>query len=193
MDLKKQKLLHNIGEADDRISELPDPILHHILSFLDIKPVARTCILSKRWNDIWTSIPTLSFGSRLEPPSLSETNKFMEFLDRTLLLHDTSSNIQKFHLKTNGHMSASRVHSWISNLTKRNVKEVGLYIGDDGWNEQHFSNCPVLKKLIMQECTWSDVRNFSISTPTLKLLEIDNDRSIMMAYNIVLSTFMHQI
>ncbi|RZC82035.1 hypothetical protein C5167_044611 [Papaver somniferum] len=89
--------LNNIGEAEDRISQLPDSLLHHILSFLDIEHVARSSLLSKRWKYIWTSIPTLVFPSyHSKPPSSSETNKFMEFVDRTLHLHDTSSNIQKF-------------------------------------------------------------------------------------------------
>ncbi|XP_026398192.1 F-box/LRR-repeat protein At4g14103-like [Papaver somniferum] len=231
MDLKKQKLLHterhnNIGEAEDRISELPDSVLHRILSFLDIKHVARTCILSKRWKYIWASIPTLDLSRVSRSATLSEINKLMDFVDRTLLLHDTSSSIQKFHLHTNIHMSVSRVHSWISNITKRNVKELDLYLdfyepffiplslftcesliklelalfdatdlprsfcfpklkslklcgiqftNDDCWNEQHFSYCPVLENLILEECTWFGVSNFCISTPMLKLLEIENN------------------
>ncbi|KAK2654513.1 hypothetical protein Ddye_014369 [Dipteronia dyeriana] len=41
----------------DRISELPEPILHHILSFLYFREVARTCILSKKWEPVWLSYP----------------------------------------------------------------------------------------------------------------------------------------
>ncbi|RZC82048.1 hypothetical protein C5167_044622 [Papaver somniferum] len=55
---------------------------------------------------------------------------FMEFVDRTLLFHDTSSNIQKFHLTTNKLMSASRVHSWIKYLTMRSVKELNLWLDE---------------------------------------------------------------
>ncbi|XP_026398367.1 F-box/LRR-repeat protein At4g14103-like [Papaver somniferum] len=124
-------LNNNIGKAYDRISKLPDSLINHILSFLDIKLVARTCILSKRWKYIWTSIPTLVFPYFLpNPPSLSETNKFMEFVDRTLVLHD-ESNIQKCHLTTNELMSASRFHLWIENLTRRNIQELELWLDQD--------------------------------------------------------------
>ncbi|XP_026420491.1 F-box/LRR-repeat protein At4g14103-like [Papaver somniferum] len=51
----------------------------------------------------------------------------MEFVDRTLVLHD-ESNIQKCHLTTNEHMSASRVHLWIENLTRRNIQELELWL-----------------------------------------------------------------
>ncbi|XP_026406014.1 putative F-box/FBD/LRR-repeat protein At3g59240 [Papaver somniferum] len=152
---------------------------------------------------------------------MSEINKFMEFVDRTLLLHDVS-NIQKFHLKTNKHIYTNSVHSWIANLTRRNIEELHLLLDqdtpffislslftcqslikldltansathlprsfcfpklkrltlrriqftDDCWNEQHFSKCPVIEELILSDSTWFGVRNFCISTPTLKLLNI---------------------
>ncbi|RLN03986.1 hypothetical protein C2845_PM13G09160 [Panicum miliaceum] len=33
---------------DDRLSDLPDSMLHHIMSFLSAKEAARTCVLSQR-------------------------------------------------------------------------------------------------------------------------------------------------
>ncbi|XP_074282040.1 uncharacterized protein LOC141606698 [Silene latifolia] len=45
----------------DRISELPDFILHLILSMLDTKEAGRASVLSKRWYDVWSSIPVLDF------------------------------------------------------------------------------------------------------------------------------------
>ncbi|PNX99113.1 F-box/LRR-repeat protein, partial [Trifolium pratense] len=47
--------------AADRISELPDPILSHILSFIPTKLAATTSILSKRWKSVWHSVLTLDF------------------------------------------------------------------------------------------------------------------------------------
>lgn len=45
----------------DRISLLPDSLLHSILSLLNTRQVVQTCVLSKRWKTIWTDIPTLNF------------------------------------------------------------------------------------------------------------------------------------
>ncbi|XP_026411071.1 F-box protein At1g60400-like [Papaver somniferum] len=102
----------------DRISELPESLTHHILSFLPIKRAASTTILSKRWNNRWLSLPVLEFTEWRSPPTatttledrkeeeeeadsdtdgseqeyrviedsppvdLSETNRFMHFLDK---------------------------------------------------------------------------------------------------------------
>ncbi|XP_074281994.1 F-box/LRR-repeat protein At3g03360-like isoform X2 [Silene latifolia] len=45
----------------DRISELPEFILHTILSMLDTEEAGRASVLSKRWYDAWSSIPVLNF------------------------------------------------------------------------------------------------------------------------------------
>lgn len=47
--------------AEDRISNLTEDILHHIHASLDIKEGARTSVLSKRLNHIWTTVPILHF------------------------------------------------------------------------------------------------------------------------------------
>ncbi|EPS64237.1 hypothetical protein M569_10544 [Genlisea aurea] len=47
--------------GEDRISGLPNDILHKILSLLHIKSVAQTCVLSKRWRSLWLTFPDLDF------------------------------------------------------------------------------------------------------------------------------------
>ncbi|XP_078158067.1 F-box/LRR-repeat protein At4g14103-like [Carex rostrata] len=47
----------NIG----RVSNLPDDVLTHILSFLSTRNAVQTCILSKGWLNMWTSLPDLKF------------------------------------------------------------------------------------------------------------------------------------
>lgn len=45
----------------DIVSSLLDEILVHVLSFLSTKQAVRTCLLSKRWRNIWASVPVLKF------------------------------------------------------------------------------------------------------------------------------------
>ncbi|KAI3897042.1 hypothetical protein MKX03_015866 [Papaver bracteatum] len=51
----------------DRISELPDHLIHHILSFLPIKSIASTTVLSREWNNLWLSLPILYFTQWRSP------------------------------------------------------------------------------------------------------------------------------
>jgi hypothetical protein len=49
----------------DRISELPDPILEHILSFIPTKQTLQFSILSKRWQKVWALFPIPDFEQHL--------------------------------------------------------------------------------------------------------------------------------
>lgn len=63
---KKRRLIEEEnkrnGRGRDRLSDLPDDIAHHILSFLPTKSVARTSALSQKWRYLWASFPILDFS-----------------------------------------------------------------------------------------------------------------------------------
>jgi hypothetical protein len=60
----------------DRISGLPDELLHDILLRLDsARTVARTSALSRRWRHVWAALPDLDFDrddgdDAPQPPAL---------------------------------------------------------------------------------------------------------------------------
>lgn len=58
---KKKSVNVSASVGDDRISELPEFIIHQILSGLSTKEVARTSVLSKRWYHFKASYPILDF------------------------------------------------------------------------------------------------------------------------------------
>ncbi|CAL1375775.1 unnamed protein product [Linum trigynum] len=68
--------------ANDRLSHLPEPILHHILSFLDTKSAVQTSVLSHAWRCTWRHVPVLDFVSL----SFEEYGSFVSFVDKVLSL-----------------------------------------------------------------------------------------------------------
>ncbi|KAI3702972.1 hypothetical protein L6452_28726 [Arctium lappa] len=124
--------IERVRDRVDVISQLPDCILHHILSFIPTKDVVKTSILSKRWNNLWTSVPNLDFDDALlyasemdgcrDPP---EVACFMNFVERVLLLRDTP-NMEKFRLSCRVCFNSSRIHSWISVAIMHNAHELDL-------------------------------------------------------------------
>ncbi|KAI3900616.1 hypothetical protein MKW92_011762 [Papaver armeniacum] len=130
--MKNQKVSQNsnVGVGEDKISDLPDELIHHILSFVPTKCAMSTCILSKRWKYISNSIPTLDFRGWRAVKSTAkqkrlETQQFMDFLDTVLCLHD-KPNIKKFYLSWDAFPDEPRVNKWISIVIKRKVEELFL-------------------------------------------------------------------
>ncbi|XP_042387004.1 F-box/LRR-repeat protein 25-like [Zingiber officinale] len=57
----RRHLLSSKGE-EDYLSNLPDELLIHILSFLPTLDSIRTSVLSRRWRHVWTSVPVIDFS-----------------------------------------------------------------------------------------------------------------------------------
>ncbi|KAL8106672.1 hypothetical protein AgCh_023428 [Apium graveolens] len=71
------------AQAEDRLSNLHDDILVHILSFLDDpKSAAQTCVLSKRWNNnkLWMHLPDVYLNSKTFGENSYEFEKFVDML-----------------------------------------------------------------------------------------------------------------
>ncbi|KAL3634902.1 hypothetical protein CASFOL_021956 [Castilleja foliolosa] len=79
----------------DRLSQLPQPVLHNILSLLPQRDAIRTCVLSKSWRYLWHGRFIVEFW---EPYNRFTTkNEFWPFLDKTLQRYlDQNLSLQKF-------------------------------------------------------------------------------------------------
>lgn len=110
----KKRRCNYTSEPDDhdidRISNLPDELLVHILAFLRIKEAVQTCVLSKRWKKTWASLPILFFDLQeflLEDPhhKLSDeiireqVDKFEKFV-KSVLQNREASDLSHFILSS---------------------------------------------------------------------------------------------
>ncbi|RDX97661.1 F-box protein, partial [Mucuna pruriens] len=84
----------NCSAKEDRLSNLPDEIIHRVLSFADALSAVQTSVLSKRWKHLWTSLPVLNFDSSSLPDSLL----FPSFVDHFFACRDASSNVRVLNL-----------------------------------------------------------------------------------------------
>ncbi|KAI3864484.1 hypothetical protein MKX03_003305, partial [Papaver bracteatum] len=113
--------------GEDRISRLPEPIIHHILTLLPTKCAVSTTILSKGWNNLWISVPVLDFREWKSPDTRetqSSTNSFMDFVDRVLSFRNMLE-IKKFCLTCDGgYFDDQRIKAWITTAIKCKVEEL---------------------------------------------------------------------
>ncbi|KAL0328223.1 UNVERIFIED_CONTAM: putative F-box/FBD/LRR-repeat protein [Sesamum calycinum] len=141
---KRKKLLNAAKErprtdTEDRISDLPDDILHHVFFFLPIKSIARTSVLSKRWKNLWYSFPDLDFttvntlsndsivmSSTVRKRARSYVLKGAEFVDQILSLLDKHSDIRV--LRFRAFLSFSRLVGLIRHAVKHNVQELDVEV-----------------------------------------------------------------
>ncbi|KAI3444813.1 hypothetical protein Pfo_001478, partial [Paulownia fortunei] len=141
----------------DRLSPLPDDVLHRVLSSLDFLDVVRTSVLSKRWRFVWTSVPYLNFNmdwfmkynydQKIE--LLEPRYKFWDFIKWALLLRD-GSQIIRICLYTDNTM-AEQLNGLLRVASRQKVQELCFLDGDYTADELEFPRvlCETLTVLTM--------------------------------------------
>ncbi|CAN0928112.1 F-box/FBD/LRR-repeat protein At5g53840, partial [Linum grandiflorum] len=91
------------SEPKDRISNLPDEIIHEIFAGLgSTKQPAQLRILSKRWSHLWLAYPVFDFNRREWPIEMRKENlkKFLTAAGTkfSYLQHATAIRIELFDL-----------------------------------------------------------------------------------------------
>uniref|UniRef100_A0A803RAT7 F-box domain-containing protein n=1 Tax=Cannabis sativa TaxID=3483 RepID=A0A803RAT7_CANSA len=122
--------------AEDRISDLPDSIIIHILSFLPTIVAIRMSLLSKRWRRMWNLIKVLNFSvsrdveffRRPNNQKNNERKKFFNFVDRCLNRPYADTSIEKFTLEVEYYGGRHRMDRWMRFPLKKNVRELVLHI-----------------------------------------------------------------
>ncbi|XP_008795787.2 F-box/LRR-repeat protein At4g14103 isoform X1 [Phoenix dactylifera] len=164
--------MDNLDGGIDRISELPDSILHHILSLRTTKDAGRTSVLSKRWRYLWVSVPTLYFNQEQFPVN------FQEHVDTVLLLRQDESNILQYRLVISDHMDHAVLRRWLQYATKRNVHELDFELlatceFDCCWTVPHcLLTCQSLQKLKLALPRWQLVLGDSVDLSRLTTMHL---------------------
>ncbi|XP_024928962.1 F-box/FBD/LRR-repeat protein At3g26920-like [Ziziphus jujuba] len=128
--------------GEDRISELPDPLIHSILSFLPTFYVVRMSILSKRWRRMWIHISELYFEEfkdlTFQKTVKSQESMFFTFVSNYLRHRKLSMPysadavfVTRFKLDMQYHFGSKtgeQIDDWLSIAVEGNVKELDLCI-----------------------------------------------------------------
>ncbi|GJR77104.1 F-box domain containing protein [Tanacetum coccineum] len=106
----------------DRLSNLPDDLIHKILSFVGIKLAVQTSALSRRWRYLWTSLPCLNF-SREDFKTLP---KFSKFVTHVLSCRNNQTETSSAKLSFRGKASQAFVKKILNYAFSYNVKQLTI-------------------------------------------------------------------
>ncbi|MED6222483.1 hypothetical protein PIB30_064870 [Stylosanthes scabra] len=139
--------------AIDRISDLPDAILHRILFLLPIKCIAQMSVLSKRWRFLWTTFPDLDFTTispfTISPPTTTKNryNKFstanhrhsrrQDFITQVLSIRDKNSDIRILCFRAR--LSFSRLNNLIRSAIRQNVRILDVEVATEVVTDDYFN------------------------------------------------------
>ncbi|CAN6228229.1 unnamed protein product [Urochloa humidicola] len=111
------------ADGGDRLSALPDELLHSILSFLPARQVVQTSVLSHRWSGLWRSTPCLNIDQREFAKSSAAAgynhtdeqeawDKLLRFASNLLENHRAPA-LETFRVHIGALLSPFAVDSWI--------------------------------------------------------------------------------
>ncbi|XP_078153013.1 F-box protein At5g03100-like [Carex rostrata] len=111
----------------DRISKLPDHLLHHILSFLPLEQAGRTSILSHRWRHVWASMQGLKFY--IDEFDKYKSDKFISYVNAALP-YCLKQDLQVFKTFLFSASPTNRAASarWITHVLKNDVRVLHIII-----------------------------------------------------------------
>nr|XP_043630540.1 FBD-associated F-box protein At2g26860-like [Erigeron canadensis] len=142
-----------VAGGEDRISNLHDNIILHILSFLDLKYAVRTSALSRKWKHTWTSIPCVN----LNPDVFQTKYKFSKFVKRALTCRNTGVKDSAIKLTFRGSIVQGFVNNIVTYTYSYNVSKLTL---------------------IWPTCTYDELPEYLFSSCTLKHLTLDNQAHV---------------
>ncbi|CAH1415153.1 unnamed protein product [Lactuca virosa] len=130
----------------DRLSSLPDDLIHKILSFISLTQAIELSVLSSRWRFIWTSLPYLNFN---EPHSSPHSFKFV-----SNALSQRNNQTQVYSIKIT---FSSKSFKQILNYTfSHNVQQLSVSFFSSSIIMTSIWNLPALKTLHLDGITLCD-------------------------------------
>ncbi|XP_056171712.1 putative F-box/LRR-repeat protein At3g18150 [Syzygium oleosum] len=163
----------------DHISALPDAVIHHIFSFLTIRDVVKTSVLSKRWRSTWTTTADLVFIGYSEHRRL-RTLDFSSLVDSVLSQCSTSPptvTVRRFHVIgfVCDEDDCPKVDLWLHFAVRRRVEHLRLWLSEQTMGVYTLPGILYglswLVRLDVAGCCFS--LGATVSWPCLKVLSID--------------------
>ncbi|WVZ50863.1 hypothetical protein U9M48_002074 [Paspalum notatum var. saurae] len=138
---RRRRRLSVSVSGEDRISGLPDELLHAILGRLECaRAAAPTTVLSRRWRPVYAHLPELFFTASWEPSSPSPATSFLDTIDVALAAHSAPAlQHLSIELSTDDcrrNLTPGRVAPWLQFASQRVVGKLVLALPNPRTQDQ---------------------------------------------------------
>ncbi|WJX87963.1 hypothetical protein P8452_70096 [Trifolium repens] len=216
MEESSKRLRKSSSEnGDDRLSTLPDSLLHHILSFLPTKTnVSTISLLSHRYLHLWKTLQAFDFYYPFADVNSERFKLFAVFVNSVLTLRhsrdirkmrlscgysqpqreDTHAYLYDSWVRSGDRFTVRSVDSWIRIAVGPYLEELHLALfscQDHGFRLplNVLSSCPNLQSLsLCGEIVVELEQSSAICLPSLKTLQIDIGNVDVSSVGIILSS-----
>ncbi|OIW08015.1 hypothetical protein TanjilG_20116 [Lupinus angustifolius] len=106
----------------DRISDLPDCVLLYLMTFMDTRHAVQTCVLSKRWKDLWKHLTNLILHS----DDFRNLRIFNKFVSCILSSRDGSISVHDLDFVHDGCTSIRLLNRVSKYAASHNIKELTI-------------------------------------------------------------------
>ncbi|XAR50459.1 hypothetical protein NMG60_11004794 [Bertholletia excelsa] len=133
--------------SGDRISWLPEPIIHKILNLLPPKDAARTSVLSREWRCLWWTFLEIIFQGCCRMSVLGYDSRGLEDYLNQRIHHVVSFKMTLFFFRVDADVRPlyPMADRWLSAFVAKNNSDLILNFQlDEGW-------CPVPNPVLAME------------------------------------------
>ncbi|XP_061358114.1 putative F-box/FBD/LRR-repeat protein At1g78760 isoform X2 [Gastrolobium bilobum] len=157
----------------DSLSNLPDEVLLHIMKSISIKDAVQTCVLSKRWKDLWKDLTFLNFDKTIG----FDDSIFNMFVSSVLSNRHHSTSIHRLDFITGRHrcIGSELFNSVMSYAVLHNVQQLTICMQSNLVFEPIWFSCRSLTslKVSLTNYTQRVVVPKYLQLPALKILHLD--------------------
>ncbi|XP_023644793.1 F-box/FBD/LRR-repeat protein At1g51370 [Capsella rubella] len=166
---KRTQNCDKVSHEEDRISQLPEPLISEILCHLSTKDAVRTSVLSTKWRYLWKWVP----GLDVEFNTFPNNDLFVSFLER-FFVSCKESWIRKLRLNICDPYRKCDLNSWIDFVTTT-PRLRHLAVSYCPTNEIPLSiyKCKTLVHLALVRVALADAE-IAVSFPCLKIMHLED-------------------
>ncbi|ONK65524.1 uncharacterized protein A4U43_C07F37990 [Asparagus officinalis] len=159
------------------ILDLPEVIIMYIISLLPVTSAAKCAAVTKKWLELWRSIPDWTLDYNLFPNVENKNKKFRSFVDKVVYMHQGPGiKSMKIHYVQHDQYDLISLHHterWIRHLVQKNIVRLDINIHNQAQLPFSLFTCGTITELRLGILFKELPLKGEVLLPNLKILYLE--------------------